>query len=84
MEPPIQENYPNPYHFNYPHALPHDIYLVNNYLQDFLVEEDNIIHYNVLFGWFCITILVLYVITYFFNIMYHIIIVFHEEYYQLA
>jgi len=87
MEPQIQENYHptyNNYNFNYPHALPYDIYLVNNYLQEFLVEEDNIIHYNVLFGWFCIIILVLYVILYSFNIMYNIIIVFHEEYYQLT
>ena len=84
MEPPIQENYHNIYHFNYPHGLPPDMFLVNNYLREFIVQEDNIIHYNILFGWFCITILLLYVIMYSFNIMYHIIVVFHEDYYQLA
>jgi hypothetical protein len=77
MEPyPIQENYPYP--------LPQDIYLINNYLQDIiLLEEDNIISYNVLFGWICITILILYVIIYLCNIMYRIMIIYHEEYYQL-
>ena len=75
MEPPNQENYPYP--------LPHDIYLINNYLQNFLLEEDNIIHYNVLFGWIFIVVLILYIIIYSFNIMYRIMNVYHEEYYQL-
>jgi hypothetical protein len=78
MEPPIQENY-----HNYPYPLPNDIYLINNYLQDFLSEEDNIINYNILFGWICIVILIMYGIMYTCNIMYHIIIIYHEEYYQL-
>jgi len=76
MEPPIQENYPYP--------LPQDLYLINNYLHDFMLEEeDNIISYNVLFGWICITILILYVIIYSCNIMFRIIIIYHEEYYKL-
>ena len=81
MEPvPTQENYP----FNYPHALPQDIYLINNYLQDFLLlEEENIISYNVLFGWICITILILYVIIYSCNIIFRVIIIYHGEYYEL-
>ena len=87
MEPnPIQENYHptyNNYHYNYPHALPPDIYLINNYLQEFLLEEDNIVQYNVLFGWICITILILYVIIYSCNIIFRVVIIYHEEYYQL-
>ena len=75
MEPPIQENYPYP--------LPDDIYLINRYLQNFMLEEDNIIHYNILFGWMCVVILILYVITTLFNIIYRIINLYHDEYYQL-
>ena len=69
---------------NYPYPLPNDIYLINHYLQDFMLEEeDNIISYNILFGWICIMILILYVIIYSCNIMYRILIIYHEEYYQL-
>ena len=68
---------------NYPYPLPNDIYLINHYLQDFMLEEDNIISYNILFGWICIMILILYVIIYSCNIMFRIIIIYHEEYYQL-
>lgn len=68
---------------NYPYPLPNDIYLINHYLQDFMLEEDNIISYNILFGWICIMILILYVILYSCNIMYRILIIYHEEYYQL-
>ena len=79
MEPP-------PIHFqeNYPYPLPHNIYIINNYLQEFLLEEeDHIIHYNILYGWICIIILILYCITYTCNILYQIINIYHEEYYLL-
>jgi len=75
MEPTIQENYPYP--------LPYDIYLINNYLQEFLLEEDNIVRYNVLFGWICTIILILYVITYSFNVLYRAVNMYNEEYYNI-
>ena len=79
MELPIQENYHN-YNYNYPY----DIYLINNYLQEFLLDEDNIVRYNVLFGWICVIILVTYVIMYSCNVLYRSVLVYHEEYYQLS
>lgn len=67
---------------NYPYPLPNNIYIINNYLQDILLEnEENMIHYNMVFGWICIVILILYCITYICNIIYQIIIIYHEEYY---
>ena len=57
MEPPIQENYPYPL----PNDI-NDIYLLNNYLQEFMLDEDNIIHYNILFGWICVVILICIII----------------------
>ena len=81
---PIHFMEPNSIQENYPYPLPNDIYLINHYLQDFMLEEeDNIISYNILFGWICIMILILYVIIYSCNIMYRILIIYHEEYYQL-
>ena len=76
---PIHFMEPNPIQENYPYPLPNDIYLINHYLQDFMLEEDNIISYNILFGWICIMILILYVIIYSCNIMYRILIIYHED-----
>jgi len=75
MEPPIHENYP--------YRLPDDLYFINNYLQLFISDENNNIHYNVLFGWICTITLILYILMYSCNMLYHAVIVYHEEYYNL-
>jgi DNA-directed RNA polymerase subunit RPC12/RpoP len=77
MEPPIQENYPYP--------LPHDIYLIHNYLNEFfLIEENNnIIRYNILFVWISTIILMSYTIMYSCNIIYSAVIMYNEEYYNI-